>query len=464
MAARFWALGLLLGSSACGLTIDADRFRNVSDGGTEPPDVRLHPPELEEGAGGLPSVGRGAALLVTGGPFSDDAALMSDDARLTVSASRVSDDRSVLAVRVWVAPFEDLPRGESATVALTVMDAGTTHGLSLTIQGLDELDLAGRVDPSSIRGRFSRIRTMGPVEIVGAAGLRLESAGAVLIDHALDLSARAAEPGPGGLAAGEGSRAGSTGDSAARGCAGGGAGAGGVEAGEDSPGGASGGAAAPRPRGLPRSDGGGHGGGHGGDQEAAPGKSGGGGGGWIRIVGATVALNADLLVSGADGEDADDNNCGGSDNAGAGGGGAGGWIRVRADASLGAEGGLVVTGGDGGGGGPKAGGNGADGWVRIDAPRVDARATGRDGRVAVWRGPAWANLDDPLIEAGAALAVVGEPGTRARYAVDGDRVGDIELDERGRGSVEAPSPGAHTVCLSLGGEESSACAQIAVLP
>lgn len=449
-------IALMSAASGCGLVVDADAFRDAPG---EAGDLSLSPPRLEEGSGAPPE-GRGVPVLLRGGPFSDDAEIESDDPAVEVSAPRVSEDGRALAAILWSRPMPELGPGETATVTLTVRDGDRVEALPIYVDGLAELELAGDVDSEGVRGRYSDVRTTGPVNVVGRVSLRIESTGRIEVRHRLSVSARGAEPGAGGLRPASGARAGRSGDDVASGCANGGGGAGGAEPGQASPGGAAGGD--PLPEGLPTyTEDAGHGGGDGGASGANPGGSGGAGAGGIALLGAVLDLAADLEARGGDGAPAENGNCGANASGSAGGGGAGGHVWLRADDTLRASGAVDVSGGRGGEGGQKAGGDGGDGWLRVDAPDLGGFASAAGLR----RGPAWV-VEDPIVAPDARLGFVAEPEAALRVWVDGAPAA-ARADASGRGTIAAPdAPGAYRLCVApaTGRQEESSCLRVAVLP
>jgi hypothetical protein len=450
--------GLLTFSvTGCGLVVDLDRFRDVSGGAAGPL-------ALEEGAGGTPALGRGAPLLFLGGPFPAGLEVRADDARVTLSTPRLSEDGRALALLAWVAPFSLLDAGQTATVTLQLGEV--SH--PLFIQGLPELTLAGAVDPAALAPRYAEIRTGGAVTFTGAAPPRLEAAGAVILGHPVSVAALDDTPGPGGEpggragAPGGGVRGGAAGADATGGCAGGGGGAGGSAAGTAGADGAAGGDGADGLDPSPLAAFAGHGGGGGGSTADATGRFGGGGGGAISVRGAVIQVRARLDARGGAGGSAAGSGCG-QDGAGAGGGGAGGVIWLRAADALEGPGPLDVQGGPGGGGGQKAGGAGAAGFVRLEGPGSIPVV----GEGALFRGPAWGG-HDPRIEGPTALPFTAQPGAALRLTVDGAPQGDLTAaDTGGEGTVQVDLPrGMHTVCLALASsvvEEEPACVRIAAL-
>lgn len=462
-----WAGPLLAAlASGCGLSVDADRFRQVA------PALGSQDNLLYEGAGGPASVGKGVPLWIPGAGFTEAATVRAEDARVTLSTVKQGAAQDGLSVLAWVAPFLDLGEGEQQAVTLWVEEGTTTASVSLTIEGLPELTLAGTVDPLTLRPLYSGIRTEAPVRFEGVGPARLSSVGAIDLGHPVSVSALGAVPGAGGRAPGQGARAGGQAEDVSSGCASGGGGAGARLAGQPSDQGTQGGAPASLMPGLlPLDDTPGHGGGHGGASDADAGRPGGAGAGAILVDGAVVQWRAEVQAQGGDGEAADGNGCGQS-GAGAGGGGAGGMIWVRARQALVGSAAAVIAGGRGGAGGQKAGGDGADGWLRIDAPEaLDAVGLGiEDARYPAYRGPAWAVPDARLAPA-AAVEFVADPELSLAYLVDDVQVGQVQTRAEGRGEVAAPSaPGLHQLCLALASNPSSppqevrTCLRVAILP
>ncbi|CAN0586508.1 unnamed protein product, partial [Laminaria digitata] len=146
-----------------------------------------------------------------------------------------------LSVLAWVAPFTDLAEGEERPVTLWLEDGTETSSVTLTVLGLDELELAGLVDPQTLAARYSDISTTAPVRFEGPQPARLVSTGSVRLMHAVSVAGLGATPGAGGFAPGAGPRSGASGDTVPRGCASGGGGGGARDAGQPASGGANGG-------------------------------------------------------------------------------------------------------------------------------------------------------------------------------------------------------------------------------
>ena len=458
-------LGLCI-TAGCGLVVDADRFR----------DLQVAPPGLQalslyEGSGGPVGAGRGEPLWLHARAYANSVMVRSEAPRVTLSAPVRSADGTGLSVLAWIAPFINLAEGDEQPVILWLEDGTRTTSVTLTVLGLDELELAGLVDPQTLADQYSDISTTAPVRFEGPQPARLVSTGSVRMMHNVSVAGLGATPGAGGFAPGAGPRSGGNADAVARGCASGGGGAGAREAGQPASGGASGGEATTfvlEQANLPQMVG--SGGGRGGDSGQDLGQPGGAGAGSLYVDGAVVQWSGELDASGAPGEDAPGSGCG-QDGRGAGGGGSAGLIWVRAQHALMTEGSARVAGGAGGSGGQKSGGQGADGWLRIDAPQEDVPiAQGLNAMYPAYRGPAW-RVQDPRVAPDAALAFTASPGLTLNLFVDEALSAQVQADAQGLGMVSAPSaPGLHRLCLQSAAaaqaqrEEASACVRIAVLP
>ena len=461
------APSLLFAATACGLAVDADRFRfdEATDADRA---VTVDPAHVFEGAGGPAGFGPGVAVVVSGRSFTPSATLSSADGRVQCQGTDVGPDGRRLVTRCWIAPFFDLPHGQTATVALGLTDGDLEFSVDLLIDGLDELELAGDVNAASLRPRYSRIVTRAAVNVVGDVGLRLVSTGVIDIQHPISVAAEGATPGPGGEPGGgsgqpgRGGRGGARGEMVEDGCAGGGGGAGarstGGEGGSMTPGGAAG---PERPVRVDQL--GGHGGGGGGASGDNSGDNGGGGGGVLWIDGVTVSIDAMLDARGGSGGTPLSFGCG-FNGAGSGGGGAGGIVFVRA-AILNGQGEIDVSGGRGGwGASQKVGGQGSPGWIRVDAPAVPEalQSTG------VWRGPAW-TFTGRIVAPQSPLEFTLPVEEPVVLQIDGQVAAtDAELRQAG-GAWPAPtSAGRHDLCLVLASaddtEENRTCVSIAVLP
>lgn len=453
-------------TAGCGWVVDADRFR----------DLQVAPPGLQalslyEGSGGAVGAGRGEPLWLDARAYADSVMVRSEDPRVTLSAPVRTADGTGLSVLAWIAPFIDLAEGDERPVILWLEDGTRTTSVTLTVLGLDELELAGLVDPQTLADQYSDISTTAPVRFEGTQPARLVSTGSVRLMHNVSVAGLGATPGAGGFAPGAGPRSGGNGDAVARGCASGGGGAGAREAGQPASGGASGGEASSVPiEQAPLEQTVGSGGGRGGNSGEQTGTRGGAGAGSMYVDGAVVLWSDELDASGAPGEDAPGSGCG-QDGRGAGGGGSAGLIWVRARQALMAGGTARVAGGAGGSGGQKSGGQGADGWLRIDAPEDDVpSALGANAMHPAFRGPAW-RISDARVLAAADLSFTADPGLRLSITLDEVLLGEVQADAQGVGIVSAPrAPGLHRLCLQSAtapqpiGEEASACIRIAVLP
>lgn len=456
----------MLTTSGCGFVVDADRFRQVTS-----PTPGSGVVTLYEGAGGPAGLGRGEPLWLDARGFSDAVTVRSEDPRVILSLPMRSGDGQPLSVLAWAAPFRDLGEGQQRQVTLWLEEGTTTASVTLTVLGLEELELGGLVNSQTLRPLYSDIATMASVRFEGPQLARLVSTGAVRLMHPVSVAALNGRPGAGGFGPGEGPRSGRTAEDVSGGCAGGGGGAGGRNAGQPARGGASGGESSVLSLGLgPLDQTVGSGGGRGGSSGGDMGLVGGAGAGSLFIDGAVVQWQGRLDAGGAPGEDAPGSGCG-QDGTGAGGGGSAGLIWVRARQAL--MGGVtaLVSGGAGGSGGQKSGGDGADGWLRIDAPDLDVpSAAGLNGAMyPAYRGPAW-DIQDARLAPAADMAFSADPELRLSLHIDDILITEVQADMQGRGLVPAPTAaGLHQVCLRAIAapemtKETTICVRIAVLP
>ncbi len=474
-------------SCACGLVVDADRFREPvpSNDGTLRID-QVRPARLLEGAGGPAQIGFGEVLVFEGRFPKSFVRLESDDDRLTCGRPQVGARGRLMAVVCWIRADEGLAAGESALVTISVVGAGQRIPVTIALDGLDELELADIVTADGIGGPYSVIVTTAPTVVVGTVAARFLAVHAVRIQHPISASADESTPGPGGELGGQsgmpgaGVRGGAPGASGDNGCPGGGGGGGGIQPGEDGQRDAQGGIADSTPPYdiLTR---GGHGGGGGGASKESTGRAGGSGGGIITFEAPVIQFvsGARIDATGGDGDDSFAPGCG-ANAPGAGGGGAGGAIYLKADHVLSGSPVLDVSGGRGGfSWNRRGGGDGAPGWVRVDASLLTGdltdgvaddfagnptRQTSEMTGEGVYWGPSWA-FEDPIVGLDAPLPFYGPPNEALRLTFDGRDVGTVVGD--GVSETTGPSEvGLHTVCIMLasGTEEDAACRTIAVLP
>jgi hypothetical protein len=477
VAALRWSglvLSVALGATGCSLIYDADDLspRPPIDAGPDAPIdalvndanvtalrlTAIDPEAIDEGTGAGGS--RPAIVVIEGSDIEASLATASvafdgaaPDTPPTVVEAVVEPTMGRIVVALTVPVLPALRQGQTATLNVTVTQAGTSATIPLTVTGLDELEPGKAVpsfDTDDLEDRYSRVRLGQNVTFTGDKPAFIRSVTDIDIEAAVSVSARGQTAGPGGCNGGPGGNAGGCGDGAGKPgsgliAAGGGGGGFGTE-GEDGRAGTAGaqgagGAVVGDPMlsvlVLDGNAEGNRGSGGGGGGDLLGGESGGAGGGG----GGTIALSAggSIRVS-ASGSIAARGGVGGV----GGGGGSGGAVLVRAVG--------VVEGRDewintGGGAGSGSGGDGGDGRVRIDAPAGDVADMAVEAVAA--RGPAWGPdqeviTRDPM----QALAVRGAPGAQHGVQLNGESAGTVLLDGNGAATVRRRlEAGRNVVCL-----------------
>ena len=324
------------------------------------------------------------------------------------------------------------------------------------VEGLDEADLAGAVDTTTLRPLYSTITISAPVALAGASPAILRSTTDITSEFSLDANGRPGTLGgtagpagcPGGAQEQPGGcdvNGGGPGTSGTIGTGGGGGGH--TQDGATASGGGAGGDLSGNDTVTPLAAEGGHGGGGGGKglAELSVGGTGGGGGGIVEFTaGGTVTINGAIDASGGDGSNGATGlgctvNAGGS-----GGGGSGGAILVRAARVAGA-GSLGATRGTGATN-CNDGGNGSPGRIRVDVASEELPLVDTDP--APFRGPHWADDTPHLVrEAEFTATMYGQPNTTFAANVDGSDPDDVETNGSGVGSYTVTlEPGHNRIC------------------
>jgi hypothetical protein len=465
----------LSANGGCTCIIDADKYRGGGGGGDaggidaadNVPDAGIPDGRIESDAGPIEPTsaregegsGTGAppVMIVLRGSFeagSTARVVRSDDeteSDLVAEPAVVSGDGSMLAVGIRIPIDENLDEGETATLEIYVDPPSDPEDLidTFTVEGLDEADLAGAVDTTTLRPLYSSITISASVALAGASPAILRSTSDITVSADVNGSGAlggAAGPGgcPGGASVQPGGCGNAGGGAGASGVAGtGGAGGGHAELGSPGAGGSVGGQRAGNEELTPLSAESGNGGGGGGDGAVlGSGGAGGGGGGVIELTaGGTLVVDDLIDVSGGPGTDG-----GGlcATGGGSGGGGSGGAILLRAAAIAGA--GSIDGSGGTGGDRCNTGGAASAGRIRIDVASEDLPALTADP--APFRGPHWAD-DTPHVvrEAEFTGTMYGQPNTTFAANVDGSDPDDVETNGSGVGSYSITlEPGHNRIC------------------
>jgi hypothetical protein len=477
VAALPWSglvLSVALGATGCSLIYDADDLspRPPIDAGPDAPIdalvndanvtalrlTAIDPEAIDEGSGAGGS--RPAIVVIEGSDIEASLATASvafegaaPDTPPTVVEAVVEPTMGRIVVALTVPVLPALRQGQTATLNVTVTQAGTSATIPLTVTGLDELEPGKAVpsfDTDDLEDRYSRVRLGQNVTFTGDKPAFIRSVTDIDIEAAVRVNASGQTPGPGGCPGGSSSSDAGCGNG--RGRPGGGAvsaGGGGGGFGTEGEAGRSGVAGSEGPGGDAvgdamlsqlvydgssegnRGSGGGAGGGL---LTGGSGGPGGGGGGTIALsAGGSIRVSASGAVSAS----------GGNGSVG-GGGGSGGAVLVRAVGALDARDEWINT---GGGAGSGSGGDGGDGRVRIDAPAGDVGDMAVEAVAA--RGPAW-GPDQKVItrDAMQALAVKGGPGAQHGVELNGEAAGTVLLDGNGAATVRRRlEAGRNVVCL-----------------
>ena len=510
----------LAGVAGCSLIFDPDELAlgggpdGATDGGAlvdvgeldaTPPDadplereLEIRPGAVFEGAG---SSGTPIPVVFSGPGFAPDLSITSSAELVAIESWEVSSDGSMAAARLRVAVDEELDRGDSRIVTLTLFQQndGWSDEVDLEVVGLNELSLEGSysVRSDTFDALYSRIVTEGRTELTGGSAARLVATGSIAISHDLVASGGLRVdgdgdrvPGAGGCEGGAAGNDGDCGEAGGKGASDSGSGGGG--GGHDGPGddghgddsgggGARAGNALLSPLGGDSGDddGGARGHGGGGGHAATLGEAGRGGhGGGVIEVSAwgDVVIGAEVI---ADGEDGARGGTGIATCWGGGGGGSGGALLVRAGGELQASGGaLLARGGQGGlgrgDGCDSDGGNGAIGRIRVDVPGRELVSGLEELEPAPARGPMWEAVLPAIVQSSPlSIDFIAEPGV-GQYAVTLDdtvsATATPEINGRGTFEVSFESAGLYEVCLLVPQAfdrtrpESKNCRDVAYLP
>lgn len=398
----------------------------------------------------------------------------------TVIASRVSTDRTKIALALQLPVLTTVGEGATKPLHVTVTQPGGTASTDLTITGLDELEPSvATLDTSTLRAQYSRAIFATPVHFTGAPPALVRVTSDITISAAVDVDGIGRIAGAhgcdGGLAAtagGCGSSGGGGGNSGVGGSAGGGGGFGATASPGmgNTPGGAgvaSGddmlislttnvGAAGNR----------GNGGGGGGGATLGGGGAGGGGGGVLELTAeGSITVNA----AGRARANGGNGGAGGGLGGGNGGGGSGGAIVIRSGAGISAPAGWVSAVAGTGAGSSNKGGNGSIGRVRIDATTSPAGMV--TGPIAM-RGAVWAATTPTLATtATPALSIVGDIGRTYGLTINDVAQTPVMVGGGGTGAVSATlATGTNRLCVlasvaaTIGNQESVRCVEIVYLP
>lgn len=452
------------------------------------------PATIDEGTGTGGS--RPAIVVVRGKHFVKDAAaeLMVMVAPATAGAAtldsfEVAGNGDYIALAITAPVVTACNEGTSVALDITVMQndgiGGTVTRMlddAVSVRCLDELDNAP-ASANDLKDLYSRIAISGPLdfpaETADAAVMR--SASSISIGGALDASADARNPGPGGgiggAAAGNGAglRPGSSGGS---GAGGGGAGflVAGTAGGNGVGTGGSPGAAIGDVWISKYSENGGSGGGGGGNGTGLGGVGGGGGGTIELTASGDISVGA-ITADGASGAT-------GGTLAGDGGAGTGGVVVIRAGNMLTAGSISVAKGAKVGNGGASS-----DGRVRVDAAK-GSYPTGLTTCVVPFAancnmtmGPIFVDLPTHTTVQKPMIDLRGTPGDDTATLRVFDKAGNVVVDSTtgtasykptfgGTGSAAVPAvlkAGYNRVCVWVAGgidtiAESANCQTIAYLP
>jgi hypothetical protein len=442
----------LLASGGCTCIIDADKYRGGGGGGGDAGDI--------DAADNLPDA------AVPDGSIESDAGPIEPTSAREGEGSGTGAPPVMIVLRgtyeagttARVVRSDDVGETDLVTEPAVVSGDGSMLAVGIRIpvdQNLDEADLSGSVDTTTLRPLYSSITISGSVALAGASPAILRSTSDITVGANLNASGATSGNQQGGAAVAGGCRGGNTGQMGQ--CSGSGGGAGGVEVTTGTGGGGAGhvgagggganGGDGGEPSGsdwlVPLLEEGGSGGGGGGSGTIGAGGPGGGGGGIVELVAAgTLTIDGNVTCNGGvgtDGEGALAATAGGS-----GGGGSGGAVLVRAIAIAGA-GSLSAVGGAGGDT-FNTGGLGADGRIRIDVGTTALPAT--DADPAAVRGPHWADNTPHLVRAADLMAVLrGQPNTMFAANVDGGEPVVVMTNGTGRGEYPVTlEPGHNRIC------------------
>jgi hypothetical protein len=321
----------------------------------------------------------GVNTVISATQIDDNGALQT----VTIVDTRVSTDKTKLGIALQIPVLVSTNQNATRTFDITVSQMGSTATKTITVTGLDELNLANQVVSTNtpLRALYSQVR-LDNVHFIGANPALIRSASDIVITNGVKVD-------------GTGSTAG------AHGCDGGAA----ATAGGCNPGGGGGGASNGLGNGAP-------GGGGGFGANGAAGGSGGGGAGQ-----ATGSMWLAVLTTGAGAAGNRGNGGGGGGNgllgaAGGVGGGGGGVLELTANGALTVmAGGFASANGGNGTAGSGDGGGGSGGAVVV-------RAGGGISAPAGWIRAAGG------IGAGAAATKAGD-GSIGRVRVDSSTTTDI---------------------------------------
>lgn len=474
MRAWMWTVlgAWILASGGCNCIIDADQYRGRpgDGGGNDAPDNLpdalgadaradfdagpIDPLTAREGEGS--GAGAPPFMVALRGQFAPGTTVRvvvsGGDTDLVALPAEVSADGSLLAFGIRIPVDEDLGEGDTATLSVYI-DEGDGEDLyeTLTVEGLDEADLAGAVDTATLRPLYSRITVSDPVALAGASPAILRSTTDITLSADLVADGKqGGAAGPGGCPGGGSGQPGGCdihgGAGGASGTLGfGGGGGGHAQVGNPATGGADGGEPSGDPMLAPLAAEGGNGGGGGGDGllGLGSGGAGGGGGGVVELSAAgTVTIDAVVDASGGNGTPAG-GTCG-VNAGGSGGGGSGGAVLVRGTAIAG-TGSLDATRGNAATT-CSAGGNGSPGRIRIDAASEALPAL--TVQPSAVRGPHWADDTPSLVrEAQLELTLHGQPNRTFAARVGFAEPVEVETTGSGAGTITVTlEPGHNRVC------------------
>lgn len=369
----------------------------------------------------------GIDTMISASQIDDNGALQT----VTIVDTRVSSDRKKLGLALQVPVLVSTAHNATRTFDITVSQMGSMATKSITVTGLDELNVTNQTintTTTPLRPQYSQVR-LNNVHFVGANPALVRSVSDIVITNGVKVDGSGATAGAhgcdgGGAATAGGCNPGGGAGGASNGLGNGAPGGGGGFGANGSAGGSGGGAAgeATGTEWLPvlttgagaagnRGNGGG-GGGNG--LLGAPGGAGGGGGGVLELT-----ANGALTVMAGGFASANGGN--GGTGSGEGGGGSGGAIVVRAGGGISAPAGWIrAVGGTGGGSGATKAGDGSIGRIRVDSSTT-ADVSPMVQSIVPKRGASWL-AGAPLMTATAAQSITLVGAVGQSYGVNFNNV------------------------------------------
>jgi hypothetical protein len=316
----------------------------------------------------------GMNTVVTASQINDNGALQT----VTIVDTRASTDKTKLGIALQIPVLVSTAHNTTRTFDITVSQMGSSATKTITVTGLDELNLTNQVvntTTTPLRLQYSQVR-LNNVHFLGGSPAQIRSVSDIVITNGVKVDGVGATAGAhgcdgGGAATAGGCNPGGGGGGASNGLGNGAPGGGGGFGANGAAGGSGGGAAGQATgsewlrvltTGVGAAGNRGNGGGGGGNGLlGAAGGAGGGGGGVLELT-----ANGALTVM--TGGFASANGGNGSTGSGEGGGGSGGAIVVRAGGGISAPAGWIrAAGGIGGGAGATKAGDGSIGRIRVDS-------------------------------------------------------------------------------------------------